>query len=101
MITRWPVAGSRGSPRLASLIYLRKPCHERVLTSSLSTKRSSPLAMPARKWKERDEEEGKERKRGREEERKRRIYEDKMEKGGREMDKKGKNNEKYMEKEGD
>lgn len=38
---------------------------------------------------------------GREEERKRRIYEDKMEKGGREMDKKGKNNEKYMEKEGD
>lgn len=57
MITRWPVAGSRGSPRLASLIYLRKPCHERVLTSSLSTKRSSPLAMPARKWKERDEEE--------------------------------------------
>lgn len=58
MITRWPVAGSRGSPRLASLIYLRKPCRERVLTSSLSTKRSSPLAMPARKWKERDEEEG-------------------------------------------
>lgn len=58
MITRWPVAGSRGSPRLASLIYLRKPCHERVLTSSLSTKRSSPFAMPARKWKERDEEEG-------------------------------------------
>lgn len=57
MITRWPVAGSRGSPRLASLIYLRKPCRERVLTSSLSTKRSSPLAMPARKWKERDEEE--------------------------------------------
>lgn len=57
MITRWPVAGSRGSPRLASLIYLRKPCHERALTSSLSTKRSSPLAMPARKWKERDEEE--------------------------------------------
>lgn len=56
MITRWPVAGSRGSPRLASLIYLRKPCHERVLTSSLSTKRSSPLAMPARKWKEKDEE---------------------------------------------
>lgn len=58
MITRWPVAGSRGSPRFASLIYLRKPCRERVLTSSLSTKRSSPLAMPARKWKERDEEEG-------------------------------------------
>lgn len=55
MITRWPVAGSRGSPRLASLIYLRKPCRERVLTSSLSTKRSSPLAMPARKWKKRDE----------------------------------------------
>lgn len=52
MITRWPVAGSRGSPRLASLIYLRKPCHERVLTSSLSTKRSSPLAMAARKWKD-------------------------------------------------
>lgn len=98
MITRWPVAGSRGSPRLASLIYLRKPCRERVLTSSLSTKRSSPLAMPARKWKERDE--GRKEK-GREEERKRRIYEDKMEKGGREMDKKGKNNEKYMEKEGD
>lgn len=98
MITRWPVAGSRGSPRLASLIYLRKPCHERVLTSSLSTKRSSPLAMPARKWKERTR---KERKRGREEERKRRIYEDKKEKGGREMDKKGKNNEKYTEKEGD
>lgn len=59
MITRWPVAGSRGSPRLASLIYLRKPCHERVLTSSLSTKRSSPLAMPARKWKERRGEKGK------------------------------------------
>lgn len=57
MITRWPVAGSRGSPRLASLIYLRKPCRERVLTSSLSTKRSSPLAMPARKWKDEERKE--------------------------------------------